>query len=152
MLTLTRTADHAASPDAACDCSRISRYCWYAKPLSNEPLRPCVRRKRLSGSPTGSGRHMTAFIRLKIAVLPPIPSASERVTAAVKAGLFRSNRRAYTTSGTRLALISAVLTNLMTVHTAVLFVARRAEHKDLGLAHCLRAGANGTTSVMDPNT
>ena len=41
---------------------------------------------------TGSMRHIAALIRLKIAVLAPMPSASDSVTAAVKPGLFLRRR------------------------------------------------------------
>src|SRR5437762_4714845 len=46
---------------------------------------------------------MTALIRLKIAVLAPIPSASESVTATVKIGLFHNSRIAWRKSLTRVS-------------------------------------------------
>ena len=41
---------------------------------------------------TGSGRNISALIKLKIAVLAPIPNASESAATAVKPGLLRSVR------------------------------------------------------------
>jgi hypothetical protein len=43
---------------------------------------------------TGSGRSSTASIRLKTAVLPPMPIASVRIAASVNPGLFASVRTA----------------------------------------------------------
>src|SRR3954452_23167779 len=63
-----------------------------------------VRSVRLSGSRTGTVRHISAFSRLKIAVFAPIPSASDNVTAAVKPGLFERMRPAYRISLIRLTL------------------------------------------------
>ena len=45
------------------------------------------------GSPAAV-RRMTASIRLKIAVLAPMPSASDRTAAAVKPGVFAISRSA----------------------------------------------------------
>ena len=61
-----------------------------------------VRSVRLSGSRTGTVRHISAFSRLKIAVFAPIPSASDKVTAAVKPRFFDSTRPAYRISLIRL--------------------------------------------------
>jgi hypothetical protein len=46
-----------------------------------------------AGSETGTGRNRIAFTMLKIAVLAPMPSASESAAMTVKAGLFASSRR-----------------------------------------------------------
>jgi hypothetical protein len=43
-------------------------------------------RYRLAGSATGSERTITAWINVKMAVVPPIPSASVRTAVAVKTG------------------------------------------------------------------
>jgi len=48
----------------------------------------------LAASGTGKGGSSTARTRLKIAVLTPIPSASESTPSAVKPGFFRSSRAA----------------------------------------------------------
>ena len=41
-------------------------------------------RYRRDGSPTGSERSMTAWMSVKMAVVPPMPSASVRTAVAVK--------------------------------------------------------------------
>ena len=41
-------------------------------------------RYRRAGSPTGSERSMTAWISVKMAVVPPMPRASVRTAVAVK--------------------------------------------------------------------
>ena len=66
--------------------SRRVRYCWNVKPgsMTQSP----------AGSFTGSIRHITASIRLKMAVFAPIPSARESATDAVKPGLFPKTRTA----------------------------------------------------------
>ncbi len=43
-------------------------------------------RYKLAGSPTGSDRSITAWMSVKIAVVPPMPSASVSTAAAVKTG------------------------------------------------------------------
>ena len=43
---------------------------------------------------TGSGRSWMALMNVKMAVLAPMPSASERMAAKVNAGDFRSVRTA----------------------------------------------------------
>src|SRR5688572_28544862 len=48
-----------------------------------------------SESGNGSARRIAALIRLKMAVLAPIPSASVRTATAVKPRFFRSWRKAY---------------------------------------------------------
>ena len=52
-------------------------------------------RTSLDASGYGSGRSRTASTMLKIAVLAPIPSARMPMTAAVKPGLLRSQRKAH---------------------------------------------------------
>jgi hypothetical protein len=47
------------------------------------------------GSETGKDRSITAWIREKIAVVPPIPSASVRMAVAVNMGASLNWRRAY---------------------------------------------------------
>lgn len=47
---------------------------------------------RRDGSAYGSGRSMTAFTTLKIAVLAPMPSASVMSAVIAKPGLFRRVR------------------------------------------------------------
>src|SRR5258708_31844957 len=47
------------------------------------------------GSETGCDRNITAWIKVKIAVVPPIPKASVSTAAAVKTGDNRNCRRAY---------------------------------------------------------
>src|SRR5580700_11180239 len=54
-----------------------------------------VKMTNRSGSFTGGGRSRTAFTKLKIAVLAPIPSASERTATSVNPGDRRNPRRAY---------------------------------------------------------
>ena len=51
-----------------------------------------------SGAATGSVRNSTAFMRLKIAVLAPMPSASVAMAAQANPGVRRDERTAYLTS------------------------------------------------------
>jgi hypothetical protein len=48
-----------------------------------------------AGSETGNDRSMTAWIIVKIAVVPPIPNASVNVAAAVNIGDIRNCRKVY---------------------------------------------------------
>ncbi len=50
-----------------------------------------------ASSPNGSGRRRTPFTTLKIAVVTPMPSASVRMTAALKPGRARTVRSAWRT-------------------------------------------------------
>jgi hypothetical protein len=50
-------------------------------------------RYRRDGSETGSDRSITAWMSVKIAVVPPIPNASVTTAAAVNTGAWRSWRR-----------------------------------------------------------
>ena len=63
-------------------------------PPSTQQSSPSPMRYRRAGSATGSDRSMTAWISVKIAVVPPMPSASVRTAAAVKTGDGRNCRSA----------------------------------------------------------
>jgi hypothetical protein len=52
-------------------------------------------RYKRDGSATGSERSITAWMSVKMAVVPPIPSARVTTAAAVKTGAWRSWRMAY---------------------------------------------------------
>ena len=51
-------------------------------------------RYRRAGSLTGSDRSMTAWISVKMAVVPPIPSASVRIAVIVKTRAAKNCRSA----------------------------------------------------------
>jgi hypothetical protein len=51
-----------------------------------------------AGSRTGSGCSSTALTKLNMAVLRPIPRASEATVTAANVGLFRKPRREYSKS------------------------------------------------------
>src|SRR5258708_31556630 len=67
-------------------------------PLVGCDSKTCTRR---SGSGNGKGRSRTAFTTVKIAVLAPMPSASERTATAVKTGDRAKVRRAKRRSATK---------------------------------------------------
>jgi hypothetical protein len=67
---------------------RMSRY-WPVENQSCATLSPGERCQRIairSASSYGSGRSSNAFVTLKIAVLAPIPNASDATATAVNAG------------------------------------------------------------------
>src|SRR5207247_3727572 len=85
-----------------------------------------------AGSLIGSIRHMTASIRLKIAVLAPMPNASDKTTAVVKPGRLPSTRSAKLTS-------RATDSSILTVHLV---------NTDAGVSQIVgRACANGVSSA-----
>ena len=55
---------------------------------------PSPMRYRRAGSLTGSDRSMTAWISVKMAVVPPIPSASVRIAVIVKTRAAKNCRSA----------------------------------------------------------
>src|SRR5690606_17621647 len=59
------------------------------------PSSPKVTRTSSSGSGTGSERSITASMRLKMAVLAPMPSANDSTATVVKPGLRSSPRKAW---------------------------------------------------------
>src|SRR5436190_15759766 len=63
-------------------------------------------RYRRSGSATGSDRSITAWMSVKIAVVPPMPSDSVSTAAAVKTGDKRNCRIAYRTAPTAVSMSS----------------------------------------------
>jgi hypothetical protein len=58
-------------------------------------LSPSPIRYKAAGSVTGKERSMTASINVKIAVVPPIPSARVKTAAEVNPGDFQNCRNAY---------------------------------------------------------
>src|SRR5688572_26165495 len=69
--------------------------------MSLKCLERSARYIRRSGSGKGGGRNITAFTRLKMAVLAPIPRPSVRTATTVKPGFFsnwrNANRRSFIT-------------------------------------------------------
>ena len=63
-------------------------------PPCTQQLLPSPIRYRPSGLPTGSERSITAWMSVKIAVVPPMPTDRVRIAAAVKTGDNRNWRRA----------------------------------------------------------
>jgi hypothetical protein len=63
-------------------------------PPWTQQLSPSPMRYRLAGSATGRERSITAWISVKIAVVPPMPSASVSTAAAVNTGDSRNCRNA----------------------------------------------------------
>ena len=63
-------------------------------PPWTQQLSPSPIRYSRSGSPTGSDFSITACMSVKMAVLPPMPSASVSTAVAVKTRAERSVRRA----------------------------------------------------------
>ena len=70
------------------------RYEKLSPPTPRSPGVSSVSCTNCCGSRTGSHRSINASIRLKIAVLAPIPSASVSTITSVKPGVFTNRRSA----------------------------------------------------------
>ena len=86
----------AASVSKDCAWSRRAAYVAGERSFRGKPILDAFSQTvtMRSGSRSGGRPSRTALVRLKIAVLPPIPKASVATAIAVKPGLPRRDRRA----------------------------------------------------------
>src|SRR5713101_3488904 len=77
------------SLQAANSCAEMGRF------ASLDETRLSHTATSLSGSLKGRGLNSTAFIKLKMELLAPIPKANVRTATTVKPGLFASVRQPY---------------------------------------------------------
>ena len=109
------TGNRASTPLNTGEWSRKSLYMGYEKELSFATM-PCVgpcwsSMTSCSGCWTGSIRSSTWSINVKMAVLAPMPSASDRIATHAKTGLLRSVRTA-----SRMSWISVPMLSFSCLH------------------------------------
>jgi hypothetical protein len=78
-------------------------------PPCTQQLPPSPIRYSRDGSVTGSDRSMTPWIKVKIAVVPPIPNASVRTAVTVNTRAAQNCRSAYRSSPMRLPRVWPIM-------------------------------------------